>query len=339
VAAERSLVRYDGRRETIVMRLTLAGQGRRAAWIMPSPALPVLALGQPRVFSDLDALTAPRRVVHHELRLWRGGGGGLGGAGRPLPGSGSAPAVRVLRQQTFSTRLGELRAVVLRSASLAPLRAWLSSHGFAVGPAVVSRLGPYLHENWFLALAQLQPRHAARLEGELEPLSISFATPALIYPMRLSAAGTITQSLTLDVLAPYRVIPRDSGGVDFHSTGKQVAFAGEIGASDLHRSSAGHGAVSPGASPLEPLLASRQRTVLTSLRASVYPRRITGDITLERDTDQRPYRAEEVTTKGTYIFPDLLALAVAITAVLLLAAYLLVVARRRWRRRGSVSPV
>ncbi|NUO42786.1 MAG: DUF2330 domain-containing protein, partial [Streptomyces sp.] len=59
VAREVSVVRWDGGRERIVMRLTVDGDSDRAAWIMPVPHRADVELGDPALFDELDAATAP----------------------------------------------------------------------------------------------------------------------------------------------------------------------------------------------------------------------------------------------------------------------------------------
>lgn len=66
VGREVSVVRWDGAREQIVMRLTVAGDAERAAWIMPVPHRATVELGDPELFDQLATATAPvHRTRHH----------------------------------------------------------------------------------------------------------------------------------------------------------------------------------------------------------------------------------------------------------------------------------
>ncbi|WP_237554008.1 DUF2330 domain-containing protein, partial [Streptomyces sp. SID6137] len=53
VSNEQSVLRWDGRQEQIVMRLTVTGDARNAAWIMPVPHRATVRLGDPAVFDQL----------------------------------------------------------------------------------------------------------------------------------------------------------------------------------------------------------------------------------------------------------------------------------------------
>ncbi|MEV8408408.1 DUF2330 domain-containing protein [Streptomyces niveus] len=51
VDRETSVVRWDGATEQIVMRFTVNGDAREAAWIMPVPGRADVELGDPALFS------------------------------------------------------------------------------------------------------------------------------------------------------------------------------------------------------------------------------------------------------------------------------------------------
>ncbi|WP_369015694.1 DUF2330 domain-containing protein [Streptomyces tropicalis] len=92
VGREVSAVRWDGRQEQIVMRLTVTGDAGRAAWIMPVPHRATVRLGDPALFDALGAATAPaHRIRYH---FWpRDGEGPFGhGDGAAAPGAAAGPA-------------------------------------------------------------------------------------------------------------------------------------------------------------------------------------------------------------------------------------------------------
>ncbi|MEU1127326.1 DUF2330 domain-containing protein, partial [Streptomyces sp. NPDC005899] len=89
VGQETSVVHWDGRSEQIVMRLTVHGDAREAAWIMPVPHRASVELGDPALFDELERITAP--VYEERHHFWpRAGDWPLGrpdGAGAPAPGA------------------------------------------------------------------------------------------------------------------------------------------------------------------------------------------------------------------------------------------------------------
>ncbi|WP_181808320.1 DUF2330 domain-containing protein, partial [Streptomyces shenzhenensis] len=66
VRREEAVLRWDGSREQIVLRLTVDGDADRTAWIMPVPHRATVALADPALFDRLHTLTAPaHRTRHH----------------------------------------------------------------------------------------------------------------------------------------------------------------------------------------------------------------------------------------------------------------------------------
>ncbi|GAO08539.1 DUF2330 domain-containing protein [Streptomyces lydicamycinicus] len=269
VDRETSVVRWDGRSEQIVMSLTVNGTAPDAAWIMPVPHRATVELGDPGLFDQLAALTAP--AVERRHHFWPRGGdwpfaGDGAGDGAPAPGA-RGPGVGVVGRE----RLGPFDVARLTATDPAALRNWLKAHGFRLPDALATELRPYVAHRWEYVAIRLAPATAHRpLTGPLEPLRLSFASDRLVYPMRLSRLAKTPQSLGLYVLAPHRMEPRSAlGGTD-----PEVFFAGRI-------------------TPVGALreLGGTRRTFLTALDQTFpQPRRITGDHELVRAAEDTPFR-------------------------------------------------
>jgi len=226
VAREVSVVRWDGRRERIVMRLTVGGDSDRAAWIMPVPHRADVTLGNPAVFDELDAATAPvHRTRSHfwpqdgDWPLVSGGGGRDAGA-RP-PGVGAAPGVGVVGRQ----KLGPFDVARLTATDPDALGDWLADHGFRLPPRLGGALQPYVARGWEYVAVRLAPEATGTpLQGTLDPLSLSFAADEPVYPMRLSRLARTPQSLGLYVLAAHRMEPASAIG----GSRPRVTFAGRV---------------------------------------------------------------------------------------------------------------
>ncbi len=223
VGRELSVVRWDGRQEQIVMRLTVSGDAHQAAWIMPVPHRATATLGDPALFDTLNARTAPaHRARSH---FWPQDGdwplvsGGAGG-GAP-PGAPTAPGVGVVGRE----RLGPFDVARLTATDPDALGDWLRTNGFVLPSRLDQALQPYVDQRWEYVAIRLAPATAGKaLTGVLDPLHLTFAAESPVYPMRLSRLARTPQSLGLYILAAHRM--ELSGGIGGEQP--QVAYAGRV---------------------------------------------------------------------------------------------------------------
>ncbi|MFE1440755.1 DUF2330 domain-containing protein [Streptomyces sp. NPDC058739] len=223
VDREESVVRWDGRQEQIVMSLTVGGDARRAAWIMPVPHRATVRLGDPGLFEELAAATAPGH--RDRYYFWpRDGDWPLdsdddGLAGAPPPGAG--PGVSVVGRQ----RLGPFDVARLTATDPAALAGWLRANGFTFPGHLRQALRPYVEQRWEYVAVKLAPDTGdAVLTGRLDPIHLTFAAEEPVYPMRLSQLADTPQSLGLYVLADHRMEPRSRIG----GQPPRVTFAGPV---------------------------------------------------------------------------------------------------------------
>ncbi|HEY9369219.1 DUF2330 domain-containing protein [Streptomyces sp.] len=225
VDRETSVVRWNGRTEQIVMRFTVRGNAKQAAWIMPVPDRADVELGDPQVFTDLAWATRPEEKDRYYFWPrngdWPFADTTADGAGAPpLPGAGD-PGVGVVGRE----RLGPFDVARLTATDPNALSGWLKTNGFELSDQLSGALRPYVDMKWEYVAVRLAPDEKnATLYGELDPLKIRFASHELVYPMRLSRLAKNPQSLGLYVLADHRMEPQAPIG------GKkpEVKFAGKI---------------------------------------------------------------------------------------------------------------
>ncbi|RRQ89539.1 DUF2330 domain-containing protein [Streptomyces griseofuscus] len=210
VSNEQSVLRWDGRQEQIVMRLTVSGDARNAAWIMPVPHRATVRLGDPAVFHQLARAVAP--VHRTRSHFWPRNGDWpfderADGAAAAAPRPGAAMGV-VGRQ-----RLGPFDVARLTATDPAALDTWLRANGFTLPARLKTALAPYVAEHWEYVAIRLAPDTAdTALRGALDPLHLTFAADRAVYPMRLSRLATTPQSLGLYVLAAHRMEPATAIG-------------------------------------------------------------------------------------------------------------------------------
>jgi hypothetical protein len=120
-------------------------------------------------------------------------------AGAP-PGAG----VNVLGRQ----RIGPFDVTRLAANDPAVLANWLSDNGFPSPDGLEQNLAPYVADRWELVAIKLAPAEATgTLTGQLQPLTLSFTSDRVIYPMRLSRSAKLPQTVDLYVLADHRMDP------------------------------------------------------------------------------------------------------------------------------------
>ncbi|MGD1217652.1 DUF2330 domain-containing protein [Streptomyces krungchingensis] len=317
VNRETSVVRFDGRQEQIVMRLTVTGDSRKAAWIMPVPHRATVKLGDDELFGLLDDAVAPEhRTRHHfwpDSGDWPFAGGGDTAADAPRAGA-TAPSVDVVGRE----RLGPFDVARLTATDSGALGDWLSENGFSLPARLDKALQPYVDQGWEYVAIRLAPEQDdAPLGGTLDPLHLTFASDELVYPMRLSRLARTPQSLGLYVLAAHRMEPGSSIGGD----APRITYAGRISAL-------------PG--PLAGLTADGTDFLTALDQEFPQPSLISGDHRLRRTATDATYRQ--------VIYSDRLLMAGPVPAWLLtvlavLAAALTVLALRvRAHRRRPVLP-
>lgn len=270
VGREESVVRWDGAREQIVMRLTVGGDAERVAWIMPVPQRATVRLGDPALFDEVHDVTAPvHRTRYH---FWPQDGdwplvAGDGAAGAPPPPSaGAGPPVGVVGRQ----RLGPFEVARLTATDPAALDGWLDDNGFALPPRLAGALRPYVDRRWEYVAVKLTASTGAALTGALDPLHLTFRTDEPVYPMRLSRLAATPQSLGLYVLAGHRMEPASRIGGER----PRVTYAGRVTART---------------GPLAELAAGTPFLTAIGQEFPV-PERISGDHVLRRATADAPFQ-------------------------------------------------
>ncbi|MFD7627325.1 DUF2330 domain-containing protein [Streptomyces sp. NPDC059851] len=314
VSRETSVVRWDGRTEEIVMRFTVDGNARRAAWIMPVPSRASVELGDAALFRELAHLTRPERKARHYF-LPRGGdwpfSAGAGDGAAAAPAAGGEASVGVVGRE----QLGDFDVARLTATDPDALRQWLEANGFTMPDTLATEVKPYVDQKWEYVAVRLAPqKQGSVLYGTLDPLRIRFDSGRLVYPMRLSRMAKTPQSLGLYVLADHRMEPASTIG----GSAPKVTFAGKV----------------PGTDSLAPLTGGRE-TFLTAIDQEFpEPGRISGDHELRAAASDTPYRRtvyhDELLTVGG--FPAWMLAAGAVLAALGAGTF-------TWlRRRPAAAP-
>jgi hypothetical protein len=220
VFGENALVRYDGGQEEIVLSMSVQGQSKKAAWIMPVPAAAKVELGDNDLFYRLQSITRPKIVTRKTYWPFRDLGimGGRGdSAGAQAPGG-----VAVHQQM----RLGPFQIARLTGSSGTAVTDWLRANGYTAPASLATNLTPYLTEKWEIVAVKLAPKDGRTpMTGSTPPLRLTFASPRIVYPMRLSKGATTAQTVTVYVAAPYRV---DASTLPDPDVKPELLYAGHL---------------------------------------------------------------------------------------------------------------
>ncbi|WP_159618497.1 DUF2330 domain-containing protein [Ruania rhizosphaerae] len=195
VDREEALVAWDGETEDVILQLDMLSEADEAALVIPTPAPADVGLADQAVFDALEEMIAPS--VEVEYQWWPQGGGGAGGS------DGSAPSGSSVDVMSTVT-LGPLEVSVLSASDADGLADWLDAHDFVMNDAVAEALLPYVSEGWYYVAVRIAPESEV-LDGEIQPLRLTFDSSALLYPMRISAAATREQYVRTYVVTEQQV--------------------------------------------------------------------------------------------------------------------------------------
>jgi hypothetical protein len=267
------------------------------------------SLGNPEAFDELVRLTAPR--VEYRDDWWPSfdwlttAGSAETMAGAP-PGAG----VNVLGRQ----RIGPFDVTRLAANDPAVLANWLSDNGFPSPDGLEQNLARYVADRWELVAIKLAPAEATgTLTGQLQPLTLSFTSDRVIYPMRLSRSAKLPQTVDLYVLADHRM---DPSAVPVAHDKPALEFAGRLDPTTA-------------ALPLQPYLAKGEFLTRWS-NSLAQPDLIDGDYMFSQADIDTPYQDVVYVTRDRGAITGLI-LVVALGLGTVMPA--IVVASRRRRSR------
>jgi hypothetical protein len=168
------------------------GDAREFAWIVPTPAVPTVALSAAELFYDLSRLTAPEYRYRDD--------GWSCSSEDVIYDAPAAGGVEVIEDRI----LGEYQVLVLGAddaAALADsLTAWGYLHEHNVA-AVRPLLDDYVDRGWSFTAVRIDPAliddtfpEHTYWYGTLQPLQLTFATDEPVYPLKISALSAAASS-------------------------------------------------------------------------------------------------------------------------------------------------
>jgi hypothetical protein len=205
VGEERALVTFDGETQRIDMVLDMLADGADTGLVVPTPTPATVSLGEASVFAALERQTAPQVEIVEE---WWGSADDAAAGGAPT----------VLSE----VDLGPIQAVTLAASDAAGLQKWLTANGYRIDPAVQELLADYIERGWSFAALKLTSED--RIAGALDPVRLEFATSEMVYPLLLSQAASIPQTVRLYLFGDDRMEAQFPDG----TVAGDVAWAGVV---------------------------------------------------------------------------------------------------------------
>jgi hypothetical protein len=187
-------------------QIRYSGDPAEFAWVLPVRAGATIELSTDAFFSALDASTQP--VVYAPQTYGGAYGCGVTGcasqsASESASAGPGAGQVQILAQSV----VGPYETVTLRATDPSALRRWLTSHAYAIPPAIGPTIDAYVAESFDFIALRLRPDCGER---SMQPVRIvtQGADPTL--PLRMVAAGIGARvGLTLYVISEGRWRPQN----------------------------------------------------------------------------------------------------------------------------------
>ncbi len=205
---QKAIIVYDAEvgHEDLVLSVQLLAESPEAAWVVPVPSPPEVSTASAEWFVQLSDLTQPE-IVTRTVPFPMIGAATKGGA---------QGGVEVLSRE----RVGVYDVSVLSSDEPGALLEWLNENGYAFPEEGEPILDAYVEEGWYFLATRVLPGETANLEGDVQPLWLSFDTERPVYPMRLTALVDEYMDVLIYVLTDHRM---EIKGSEF-----EPEFAGEL---------------------------------------------------------------------------------------------------------------
>jgi hypothetical protein len=192
---QKAIIVYDAERgrEDLILSVQLLAEVTDAAWVVPLPSPPEVNAVSAEWFVQLSDLTQPE-IVTRTVAM-------------PMLGMGAAPqdASRSSVELLSRERVGVYDVSVLSAEEPMALLEWLNEHDYDFPKEGEPILDAYVEEGWYFVATRVLPGETANLEGDVQPLWLSFDTERPVYPMRLTSLVDNYMDVLIYVLAAHRM--------------------------------------------------------------------------------------------------------------------------------------
>ena len=209
---ERALVYWDGEKEAIDLLLDVKSESLNLGMILPTPLPALVSEGDARIFDTVQNTVAPVRRV--ETDWW--------GLGYLFPAAQPEDVVVLDRVQ-----VGPIETTTIAASDTGGLNTWLAANGYSISEKSIKALASYVERGWSFTVLRLTSDDV--VNGQLEPIRLTFETNRLVYPTRIAAVETVAQSMRVYVFDKQRVTVAKANSPTVAIEGDvTVAWAGKV---------------------------------------------------------------------------------------------------------------
>jgi hypothetical protein len=192
---QKAVIWYEDGKETLILSTTFKGDVNEFVWVIPTPNDPEVGKSKDELFTSLDEYTKPPQPSYDRM---------------PLMGTGSldlsveSPSPKVVVHET--KRVDIYDTAVLEANDADALRNWLNQHNYDYPENKRHLLDYYIEKNWYFVAAKIDTQAlgyagSALKEGHATPLLVTFDSPTIIYPLRIS--GSPAEEVQTEKIAAY----------------------------------------------------------------------------------------------------------------------------------------
>ncbi len=205
---QRTLIIYDGSKETLILQVKYAGNVNDFAWIVPIPQQPeagAITTTSDSIFQILHHYTQPRVVFGRE-----------GSKGWWMPGTRGIFNDSMVFEQGVTVwetlQAGPYEVAVLSGTSSQALVDWLNTNGFSYTNDAESVINFYIQKEWFFVASKVTvqgdlSKSNSAYQAGLPALKIAFPTDQPVFPLRISEISAASENeIELYVAAPHRMV-------------------------------------------------------------------------------------------------------------------------------------
>jgi len=192
---QQAIIVFDGSEETLYLQARYEGNIEDFAWIIPTPAKPVVGKGTSGLFEDVAEYFYRLKLEEWKagrLPIAEGGVISFGDEGGKKEKASKPEKVKVVEFR----RVGVFDLTVLEATDSDALVKWLekNEYGLPETEETKSILSHYVKQEMYFCALRVnkgsRKASARTLKGWINPVTISFATERPFYPLRISALHT-----------------------------------------------------------------------------------------------------------------------------------------------------
>jgi hypothetical protein len=216
---QRAAIWYENGIETLILSTTFRGSAKDFGWLIPVPQKPQTDKASDELFTALDDLTRPKYAVDRgplEIPL------GISGLEEKQRGPSPPTIIETKEVDIFDI-------TVLESKDEKGLTEWLSKNGYSYPTDRDYVIKSYIEQNWYFVVAKVNASSLGYAEtymrdGHTTPLKLTFSSPNIVYPIRLSGPGIPVSKDTGTKVAAYSF---EQGTEGFYGTYSAVPLERE----------------------------------------------------------------------------------------------------------------